>query len=208
MNRKISIIVIEASPIITEGLASILNKSVLNCQIVCVDSLENIELIAAKKNCELIFVNPSFLLNNLRTISAFKNRLSKIKWIGLIYAYYDPKLLSLLDASISISDTHESIINVVNKLLADENRNGPSLSQDILTEREIEVLKLLATGATNKEIANKLFISTHTVITHRKNISQKTGIKSVSGLTIYAVVQKTGVYRNTYRVNIFKHYSL
>ncbi|MGE5354496.1 MAG: LuxR C-terminal-related transcriptional regulator, partial [Acidobacteriota bacterium] len=35
---------------------------------------------------------------------------------------------------------------------------------------------------------DRLFISPHTVITHRKNISQKTGIKSVSGLTIYAVV--------------------
>jgi DNA-binding NarL/FixJ family response regulator len=190
MNRDVSIIVIESSPIITEGLASILNKSVLNCQIVFVDSLENIELIFAKKNCELIFINPSFLLNNLKTFNAIKNRLSKIKWIGLIYTHYDPKLLSLLDASITISDTRESIINIVNKLLADENQNGQSLSQDILTEREIDVLKLVAAGTTNKEIANKLFISTHTVITHRKNISQKTGIKSISGLTIYAVVQK------------------
>jgi len=44
-------------------------------------------------------------------------------------------------------------------------------------------------GNANKEIADKLNISTHTVISHRKNISQKTGIKSVSGLTIYAVVK-------------------
>jgi len=190
MNRYISIMVIEPSPIITEGLASILNKSVLKCQIVPVDSLENIEFVYAKKNCELIFVNPSLLLNNLKTFNAIKKRLSKIKWIGLVYAYYDPKLLSLLDACITISDSHESIINIVKKLLAEENQNGLSLSQDILTEREIDVLKLLATGATNKEIANKLFISTHTVISHRKNISQKTGIKSISGLTIYAVVQK------------------
>jgi DNA-binding NarL/FixJ family response regulator len=48
----------------------------------------------------------------------------------------------------------------------------------------------LAKGLTNKEIADKLNISTNTVITHRKNLSQKTGIKSVSGLTIFAVVQK------------------
>jgi len=57
-------------------------------------------------------------------------------------------------------------------------------------EREIDVLKLVATGLANKEIADKLNISIHTVITHRKNISQKIGIKSVSGLTIYAVVKK------------------
>ena len=58
-----------------------------------------------------------------------------------------------------------------------------------LSEREIDVLKLLVAGNANKEIADKLNISTHTVISHRKNISQKTGIKSVSGLTIYAVVK-------------------
>jgi len=62
--------------------------------------------------------------------------------------------------------------------------------QDVLSEREIDILKLLTTGLANKEIADKLNISINTVMTHRKNISQKTGIKSVSGLTIYAVVKK------------------
>jgi DNA-binding CsgD family transcriptional regulator len=44
-------------------------------------------------------------------------------------------------------------------------------------------------GLSNKEVADKLSISTHTVISHRKNISLKTGIKSLSGLTIFAVVK-------------------
>lgn len=57
-----------------------------------------------------------------------------------------------------------------------------------LTDREIEVLSLVAQGKINKEIAEKLFISTTTVITHRKNIQEKLGIKSVSSLTIYAVM--------------------
>ncbi len=57
-----------------------------------------------------------------------------------------------------------------------------------LTDREIEVLKLLAMGNSNKEIASKLFISTHTVISHRKNISEKLSIRSASGLTVYAVL--------------------
>ncbi len=57
-----------------------------------------------------------------------------------------------------------------------------------LSPREIDVLALIAKGLSNKEIANKLNISQTTVITHRKNITDKLGIKSVSGLTIYAVM--------------------
>lgn len=57
-----------------------------------------------------------------------------------------------------------------------------------LSAREIEVLVLITKGLINKEIADKLNIGLTTVITHRKNITQKLGIKSVSGLTIYAVM--------------------
>ena len=57
-----------------------------------------------------------------------------------------------------------------------------------LSAREIEVLVLLVRGLINKEIADKLNISLTTVITHRKNITEKLGIKSLSALTIYAVM--------------------
>lgn len=57
-----------------------------------------------------------------------------------------------------------------------------------LSPREIEVLVLLTKGLINKEIADKLNISLTTVISHRKNITEKLGIKSVSGLAIYAVM--------------------
>ena len=61
--------------------------------------------------------------------------------------------------------------------------------QNDLTMREIEVLSLVARGFINKEIADKLHISLTTVITHRKNITEKLGVKTVSGLTIYAVMR-------------------
>lgn len=57
-----------------------------------------------------------------------------------------------------------------------------------LSPREVEVLVLLTRGLINKEIADRLNISLTTVITHRKNITEKLGIKSLSGLTIYAVL--------------------
>lgn len=62
------------------------------------------------------------------------------------------------------------------------------LSQKILSDREIEVMSLIVQGYINKEIADKLNIGLATVITHRKNIMEKLGMKSVSALTIYAVM--------------------
>ena len=61
------------------------------------------------------------------------------------------------------------------------------LKAKILSDREIEVLSLIAQGFINKEIADQLSIALTTVITHRKNITEKLGMKSVSALTIYAV---------------------
>lgn len=58
----------------------------------------------------------------------------------------------------------------------------------LLSPREIEVLALVVKGFINKEIADKLNISLATVITHRKNITEKLGMRSVSALTIYAVM--------------------
>lgn len=62
------------------------------------------------------------------------------------------------------------------------------LQQRILSDREIEVMSLIVQGYINKEIADQLHIGLSTVITHRKNIMDKLGMKSVSALTIYAVM--------------------
>lgn len=60
-------------------------------------------------------------------------------------------------------------------------------TEKVLSDRETEVLALIAQGKINKEIADKLCIGLTTVITHRKNLQEKLGLKSVSALTIYAV---------------------
>lgn len=57
-----------------------------------------------------------------------------------------------------------------------------------LSDREIEVMSLIVKGLINKEIADRLHISLSTVITHRRNIMDKLHMKSVSALTIYAVI--------------------
>jgi DNA-binding NarL/FixJ family response regulator len=65
----------------------------------------------------------------------------------------------------------------------------PTRGEDVLSAREIEVLTLIAKGMLNKEIADKLNIGITTVISHRRNIIEKLGMRSVSALTIYAVMR-------------------
>jgi len=57
-----------------------------------------------------------------------------------------------------------------------------------LSDREKEILVCVAQGMLNKEIADKFNLSIYTVVTHRKNITKKTGIKTVAGLTVYALL--------------------
>lgn len=108
-----------------------------------------------------------------------------------------------LDTTSTLSDFHSLCINVpeqelVRSLLAlqqsahGHGKNMPPmpevLNRKILSDREIEVMSLIVQGYINKEIAEKLNIGLATVITHRKNIMDKLGMKSVSALTIYAVM--------------------
>ena len=60
--------------------------------------------------------------------------------------------------------------------------------QDSISEREKDIIRCVASGKSNKEIAEELFISPHTVATHRRNINAKLGIHSSAGLTIYAII--------------------
>ena len=108
-----------------------------------------------------------------------------------------------LDSTSTLSDFHSLCVNVpeqelVRSLLSlqqsahGHGKNMPPmpevLNRKILSDREIEVMSLIVQGYINKEIAEKLNIGLATVITHRKNIMDKLGMKSVSALTIYAVM--------------------
>ena len=108
-----------------------------------------------------------------------------------------------LDSASQLNEFHSLCINVPEKelirsLLAIQQHGHPqgknmpelpqALKQKILTDREIEVMTLIVQGYINKEIADRLNIGLATVVTHRKNIMDKLGMKSVSALTIYAVM--------------------
>ncbi len=100
-----------------------------------------------------------------------------------------PKLNIYQDEGSLIKDIHQlrQYGHQARKQAADKAMHIEKTEHE-LSVREIEVLILITKGLINKEIADKLNISLTTVITHRKNIVEKLGIKSVSGLTIYAVM--------------------
>jgi two-component system, NarL family, response regulator NreC len=101
------------------------------------------------------------------------------------------KSLPCFDEIIDPEDHEKVISRKLEKLIAVLSANGPTVVQnEEISDREKEVLQLVALGLTNKEIAEKLYISSHTVITHRKNITSKLGIKTIAGLTVYAVIHK------------------
>lgn len=90
--------------------------------------------------------------------------------------------------SISSDLDEASVIERLRHILDSFSINDKDKKQSTLSQREIDVLKLVAKGLINKEIAEALSISFNTVLTHRKNITAKLGIKSVSGLGVYAIM--------------------
>jgi len=90
---------------------------------------------------------------------------------------------------ITTCSPQEVIIEEMERLLTSASLSAPTTEKNKgLSAREIDVLQLIVKGITNKEIADKLNISLNTVLTHRKNITAKLGIKTVSGLTFYALM--------------------
>ena len=91
-------------------------------------------------------------------------------------------------ASILLSDDKETVIGKITSMLNQQQSPEKAERSMKLSPRETTIVRLVSMGLTNKQIAEQLFLSAHTVMTHRKNISSKLGIKSVSGLTVYAIV--------------------
>ncbi|MGM9802908.1 MAG: LuxR C-terminal-related transcriptional regulator [Muribaculaceae bacterium] len=126
---------------------------------------------------------PSDAGHNNKMIAALHDVFNNEEWLHL-HREVEERIfvpaIRRLEATISQSNVAKNISEMV--MRADDD------SGEQLSERERDVVVALVQGMSNKEIANHLFISTNTVITHRRNIARKLQIHSEAGLTIYAIV--------------------
>ena len=183
-----NILIIEDSDLIKTGLVNILfEKNSASFYIKESSSTLDWQFTLTKIEPRILVVNPSFFHKNKKFFSTLKKS-SDLKIVGLIYAYYNPEDLVDFDASIHLNDTSDNIRSTVLKLIDDSSTLSSPVSGDSLSERETEVLKWLASGYSTKKIADTLHISIHTVNNHRKNITRKLDVKTISALTIYAVL--------------------
>ena len=180
--------IVEKSDIIRQGLSKVLTHK-NNSHFVVEQCKGEIELLHSvhKSAPKILIASPSFLEENQKQIEALNEKYQMLL-VGLVYSFQNPDSLTNYDEVIYINDKAEKIQSTINDLLKTNNTNGETIPSESLTSREKEILKLLVNGNTTKEIATTLNISTHTVNAHRKNIMRKLDIKTVSGLTIYAVL--------------------
>lgn len=189
MENKKSIALIGPSPLVAKGIESILSEmGEFRVEFVLADLSPSSEARIKNTHADIIIVDP--MIFGIEERENARNRFSALSGapcLALQTNLVDEESLKQYDGVISIYDSPVSIIKKLRK--ASESDQDLSHSDtEGLSSREKEILVCVAKGMLNKEIADYYNISIYTVITHRKNITRKTGIKTVAGLTVYALL--------------------
>jgi len=201
MRSDNKIIIVEPSPIVSAGLASYFDDCKQISIVSQLDRIDRMEEKLAAYNPDILIINPLLIAydNNEQFLKICRDFSSVIP-VAIVSSYIDASILKQFKDVIEINDSKQKVVTKIFNLLNDNNITQDKPENVELSNRETDVLVALVKGLTNKEISDKLFISVHTVITHRKNIIRKTGIKSVSGLTVYALlnnlVDESEIYGN------------
>ncbi len=193
------IVICEASEIITTGLAEIINSMAGFDVVMRLDNPESLSERILTCDANILIVNPNLLGYSDRNLpSQLTKEYPQLLIVALVTTYIAPIHLKPYNGIIEINDTKPKVINTLTQIVQNDERSDKADDVE-LSKREIDVLIAVAKGMMNKEIADQMNISIHTVISHRKNITRKTGIKSVSGLTVYALlnnfIDETEVYK-------------
>lgn len=189
-NPTLHIAILETSKIIFEGIQTILFHSDLDCRINQAETLDELTELLTSEPIDILIANPLQFVNREKDIRKIRKNYTSLSIAGIDFGMMSKPLI-FADVTFTLYDTPEHIIHLLQKLdKKSHSQQTEKEEEENLTKREIEVLTGLVNGMLNKEIADSLNISIHTVVRHRKNIAMKTGIRSQSGLTIYAISKK------------------
>lgn len=181
------ILLADPSEVILQGLAAIVNQAGMG-EAFLVRSWNDALRISEPGQIKLAIFGSGLATEWVLQKNQLLKRFENAVWTAFIYAPFyfeaDPHIRKIF----RITDNYEDLITGFKNLLTENNTEGQAMPA--LSDREIEVLRLLVKGLSQKEIADQLNVSVHTIISHRKNISEKTGIKSIAGLTIFALTHK------------------
>lgn len=186
---KLKVIIATESYVVNQGFHLIFNKLRHNKLVDKVTNMQDLLHLLEKESVDIILLSTSlitdFTLNDL--VKKFSKKRPQI--IAYIPDRHSPEEnQNIFIDSLYFHDSKDQVLSKLNNLLENSIGYCSENESSDLSEREKDILKEVALGLTNNEIADKLFISAHTVITHRKKITKKLGIKSVSGLTVYAII--------------------
>lgn len=159
----------------------------IKCHITQSTDTYNLPDLLCECQPELVLVSPVIICDQFIPLLKKRTGLADTKFVAYCITVLDKMFQKNFDAMIDINSSPSELEEVITELLAIDTERD---EDQTLTPREREVVIAVVKGCTNKEIAEKLFLSPHTVITHRRNIARKLNIHSPSGLTIYAIINK------------------
>lgn len=205
MNKEIRIIIVDDHQMFIDGVKSLLRNEKNTLFVHEANNAQDAYDFICKNVVDLLITDISMPgMSGTELTKKVKSQFPHVK-ILVLTMFNDPAIINeilqaeaegyilkntgkqeLLSAINKIMDNGTFYSNEVINLMRNHNQIDTNNLKEELTSREIEILKLVCEEYTTADIAEKLFISTHTVDTHRKNILKKSGHKTIVGLIKYA----------------------
>ena len=179
-NRKIAVLL--SDTLLHLGLQTLFDNYFPELEIYFFSTFKELPQKQQKELFTLYLIDIDSFVLNLDYFLPRRNR------IIIFHTNKDVLPVSSVNMISTKSSLEQIIASLERQLMLDDSINSPMDSGKGLSDREINVLRQIVKGFTNKEIADHLNISLNTVLSHRKNITTKLGIKTVSGLTFYAMM--------------------
>ncbi len=190
MEGKLKVTLIVPSDIIARGLSGILSDNAdFTVQENLRDYSKTSEARLRNLDTDVIIIDPAvFDFQSRKDGRVLIAESSDASVIALEGPAVTDEILKQYDGSVSLYDDSATIVRKLHSAVDSSRQTDGTSDGNELSSREKEILVCVAQGMLNKEIADKFSLSIYTVITHRKNITRKTGIKTVAGLTVYAIL--------------------